>query len=825
MELLATNDLMMIQHDREVALVAERLNVLRKRAGNIEDYKGRTALAKGLLEQMDVAAAGLLAELSSRQWKGKGPAHRRARALLRLSAEQLSAIFFNGLMGLAFDDTDGRHFTMLTNTFNERLGREIAKQESYSMIEAIAKGPTQKAWLKVSSEAWAKQEAVDYTASRFGNLIEADLESPIEGKYAIELGMALSAALIPALAGSVEEYKESDGKHVKWQTRLSAELSEEIQANFQDLAQRETSLGFMVCPPSAPEKGRMARKYRYLTNYGGAHADPCDASEELLEAMASIQSVPYSANAEVMGVFAQMDDGQMDVVTQAAPAKAVEEAVEGEIATLLTFAFAAASSCPLALASPLVAAAMAPMPKLKRAAGEARRKHKAIRNKNDDILRGAIEALSFDAVYFPVYADSRGRLYQAARLGFGPQSSEVARGLLTFAAPAKPLGEDGLAALYYELANAWGYDKLTASERLAKAYELPVAAIAAAPLSRDDWMQADKPTKVLALCLDIAAAEASGNPAEYVSHQAVGFDGTNSGLQHMSLVIGDVRGALATNVIGSDDKRNDLYQEIATPTTANLKAAGEEELVAAATKGYVWSESKRVSKGMRDMVKTPSMTVGYGATKQGLPQNLLDAEKVDNYQQAKALADAVWQALEGALPEAMELRQWIQDVAAVLASQGKHMQWTTPNGTVCRQEYYTKARKMKSVRLLGRETNLPDFNAPLKLDRTKAVNSSSPNIIHSLDACAVQRTVTGMKAEGIDTFCFVHDQYDCSPADAAVLSRVLREAHVAMYETDVLGNLYEEFKAQANDPSDIPPPPVKGDLEVRELLSSVHFFA
>lgn len=72
----------------------------------------------------------------------------------------------------------------------------------------------------------------------------------------------------------------------------------------------------------------------------------------------------------------------------------------------------------------------------------------------------------------------------------------------------------------------------------------------------------------------------------------------------------------------------------------------------------------------------------------------------------------------------------------------------------------------------------------------------------------------------------IHDSYATSPAQADTLFHTVREAFVKMYEeNDVLLNFYEEMKTSVSEEDvDMPTPPKKGSLDIRQVLDSLYVF-
>ena len=821
MTILETNDLTVQQIEREHTIRNERVAYVQEQSKLLAEHRGESAFRKHLVAMNEVAV-GLYPD---ENLDGKGATKRRARLLSRLTPEQITSYFMIALAGLTHDPEQGV-FKQDYITFNSKLGEALFLQESYTLLSeegSVTSRATNTADDHKAQEKWMEyatnskvspKTALRNARKRYTNCLERDLLSVPANTDVIRAGEAVTMAMLEKLEGFVYQHKLSDGKNEKHYIQLTAELSTEIHAAFIDFAERDAALGFTICPPQALEAGKLDIKYRYYVQVGGDVNDAVRPSSAAIDAVNAVQAVPFSANAEVIDLLDGLTQEDADVVTGAQEHSDTEAKANHGAATaaLITLATAGLS---LHLASFVATEQTRKMKAYARTAKESRRLLKVARKEYAAVVAGAKEALAFDAVYFPAFMDKRTRVYSAARLGFGPQGSEVAKGLLTFAHVSTPLGEHGLDALRFELANAFGYDKLPMVARMAAAQDLNVQDI----MESGEWMTADQPVKTLALCLDIAAAEAMENPEEYISAIPVGFDGTCSGIQHMSLMSRDVLGAAATNVIGTAAVRADLYNEVAEATMKLLK---DPEIIAAADKGYVWA-SGRSSKGIRKMVKRGVMTLPYGLQENSLPKQLLDDRLVDTMAQAKELAKAMWKAMSEVMPAAMALRNWLQQVATLIAKGGDNVQWETANGSVCKPQYLKYESYDKGVRLLGHRTDLPNYSKPTGVRHRKIRDAIVPNIIHSFDATALQLTVNRLVDRGINTFSFIHDQFNCLAADAPVLATELRLAHVDIYSNDVLAALYEGFQKQTNE--ELPKPPAMGELLVEDVLTSPHFFS
>ncbi len=63
----------------------------------------------------------------------------------------------------------------------------------------------------------------------------------------------------------------------------------------------------------------------------------------------------------------------------------------------------------------------------------------------------------------------------------------------------------------------------------------------------------------------------------------------------------------------------------------------------------------------------------------------------------------------------------------------------------------------------------------------KQVNSIVPNLIHSLDAAHMMRTVIALKGAGLSDFAMVHDSYAVHASDVDLMNRVIREEFIRLH--------------------------------------------
>jgi len=163
-------------------------------------------------------------------------------------------------------------------------------------------------------------------------------------------------------------------------------------------------------------------------------------------------------------------------------------------------------------------------------------------------------------------------------------------------------------------------------------------------------------------------------------------------------------------------------------------------------------------------------------------------------------------------------------VAAKVSEENLPLIWTSPSGFVVQQQYPSmKERRITTYidnTLIKPTVNELDFT---KLDRRRAVQGSSPNFVHSMDAAAMTLTINKCVAEGITDFAMIHDSYGVHAADTEFLAEKIREAFYEMYTAN---DVLSDFKKEAEEVvDDVPSVPEKGDLDLKEVLKSQFFFS
>jgi DNA-directed RNA polymerase len=449
------------------------------------------------------------------------------------------------------------------------------------------------------------------------------------------------------------------------------------------------------------------------------------------------------------------------------------------------------------------------------------------------MLWAAEKFKDFEAIYFPHQLDFRGRVYPVTQY-LHPQGADACRGLLTFRDAVEIGTEAGVKWLASHGAGCWGVDKVSFADRRAwvEKHEAEILASAENPLDNLFWSTAEKPWQALAFCFEWAGFKREG--LAYKSQLPVQMDGTCNGLQNFSALLLDPIGAKAVNLLPGD-KPSDIYQEVADVVAARVArdAMSDDEELAKVARGWLGHITRKTC-------KRPVMTLAYGAKRYGFKEQVFvdtvkpwKAEQPDDFPwegdgwaAAEYMGMCIWDAVGEVVVAARHAMEWLQEAARAVSKTGKPLVWTTPAGFVAVQNY-TVPDMLRLKLTFGDamvKLNLDLDNPDAKLDTRKQATGISPNIVHSLDAAHLMRTVNAAAAKGISAFSLIHDSYGCHAGYANELAMSLREQFIAMYsEQDVLAAIKAEFESAAGE--ELPALPERGTLDLTKVSDSPYFFS
>lgn len=453
-------------------------------------------------------------------------------------------------------------------------------------------------------------------------------------------------------------------------------------------------------------------------------------------------------------------------------------------------------------------------------------KSRGVRFDLSRLLTTATDLREAPALYFPHQLDFRSRLY-AVPQALQPQGSDLAKSLLTFAEADYLSSSTAMEWLFVHGANVFGNDKVSLEDRAnwGHAQVERAFATAADPFRDLWWTEADKPWQFLAWCYDATRAF-NGDGKSSIP---VALDGSCNGLQHYSAMLRDPVGGAAVNLLPSVLPQ-DIYQRVADRVLEMLHELSREG---------DWVARGWIDFGIdRKITKRPVMVLPYGGTRMSCMEYTRAAvrEKLaagaenpfgDTLMQAETkLAGLIWQAIGDVVVAARAAMDWLQRVARVCSKADLPLSWETPSGFIGYQDYRDKDRRLVKTRLRGSVVRLVYYDERDTISASRQALGFPPNFVHSLDASALSATVNSAKSSGINSFAVIHDSFGTTASKTEQLSQVIRQAFVDLYEAhDPLQELWLRTKNRLPSGTDLPPPPAKGDLDIREVLNSRYFFA
>ena len=473
-------------------------------------------------------------------------------------------------------------------------------------------------------------------------------------------------------------------------------------------------------------------------------------------------------------------------------------------------------------------------------------------NKGDKVgfredMATAERLAAHDSFVTPMNMDWRGRVYGIPHFNF--QREDRVRALFLFANGA-PIGEDGIWWLKVHVANCAAFDKIDKKpldERVqwVEANLETITAVVADPLGTNatfagaTWRDADSPFLFLAACRELVSAISAG--PDFVTHIPVAFDGSCSGLQHLSGMTRAPEGRYVnlTNL----DIPEDIYQRVADIAKASIEADTESPLLRKQCLDF---------KITRSLVKRNVMVFAYSSKVYGMSlQHMEDTMEPlrlkvlkrelevhpfgedEGYAASKYLAKHIHAAIVQLVQLPAEAMGFMQTLARVLAHEGKPLRWVTPVGIPWVNRYHEPETRLVKLWLDDhgvrvRASVTLAVGEKKEIAKDKAASGVSPNFVHACDAAHLLMTVNASVAEGITDIATVHDSFGCLPCHADRFNAIIREQFLKMYtDHDVLAELLASAKADLTEASHhkLPELPAKGDLDLEEVLSATYAFA
>jgi DNA-directed RNA polymerase len=432
-------------------------------------------------------------------------------------------------------------------------------------------------------------------------------------------------------------------------------------------------------------------------------------------------------------------------------------------------------------------------------------------------------------IFFPHDLDSRMRIYNKCMTGLNTQGSDHQKGLIKFRkSQVKTL--EGARWMMINIANLVGHDKLKLDDRVAWtiANEQLLRDVVKDPIKCTLWHGWDKPFQGYAAAKEYVTW--LDNPEAFINTH-VQLDGLCNGVQNLAAITRDHIVAPHVGLVKTVE-RGDVYGYVCNSVIDHLK-------------GMDLPISREwLSSGLLDrkITKTPVMTRSYGAKlygiKEGVNEFIIENEMEDHFSDTfKAgnwMGEVIWDSMSDSLRGPMAFMEWVQTCAGIIASVNLPLIWDNPAGMQCIQSPKVMKPKRVEVRLNGKLTTYQMITPTNKINSSKMMSGSSPNIIHSCDASHLSITTNRCEDHGIEDFAMVHDSFGCKPDDAPILLREAKEAWVDIYSQNWPEKWYQQWVAYLREngfyeaAAELPHYTdffEMGDLDAKSVRDSDFFFA
>jgi hypothetical protein len=307
------------------------------------------------------------------------------------------------------------------------------------------------------------------------------------------------------------------------------------------------------------------------------------------------------------------------------------------------------------------------------------------------------------------------------------------------------------------------------------------------PVGNRWWMKADKGDhafQFLAFCFEWAAfvqhCKQGHQPLAFESSIPVGMDGSCNGLQHFAALFQDEQLGKLVNLVPSEEPQ-DVYRVMAVRAQEILDQDADEDNPHAL---YWRQQGLKIT---RKFMKLPVMTLAYSATPVTLWDQIIEflgkAHKNtthENSENLKYLLSIVRHVLKtGELSTAVTAMEWLQDL--MWKGDANVVEWIAPSGFPV-QQMDLHQEEFRINEYLGGKPYKPKVSGSKGISIQQQTYSIAPNLIHSLDAAHLVKTVNAARDEyGVTHIASIHDCYYTHATDAANLARALRVEFAKMY--------------------------------------------
>lgn len=503
-----------------------------------------------------------------------------------------------------------------------------------------------------------------------------------------------------------------------------------------------------------------------------------------------------------------------------------------------------------------------------------------------------------DRFYLPHQWDSRGRVYHVSN--FGHHSEDYLRALFLIANKTE-MNDDNAHLLALQLANTYGngVDKLSLEGRQAWAEENLEAIYAAGKdykANFDFWREADEALQFLAACHEFA--EYSDHGPGFMSGLPIALDASCSGLQIYAAMGRNQEDGEKVNLTKSK-VRHDLYEAVQQVVqqmleddskllpTLDLVVTDEDDDEEKARKvknqKNLLSNQQWMAFGVtRKHCKRSVMTWAYSSRRYGFAEQIRSDVMEDitkelryilkttgevkehpfgkdkGHYAAWYLAGLLETAIESVVKSAKDGMEYFQDVVKLLNEHNLQLHYRTPLNFPVMHNYTTTGNPLRvDVPWFNKDTgvwstNKDSFQTFTKdVNKRRAVQACSPNLIHSLDATVLMKTAIICKDNGVEDLMVVHDSFATTIGNLQTLAWAVRAAFVETFNdydpyqafgaqsyhrimkvyADKLSNAKDNDEYEALSQArqafidGFPEPPEPGSLDLSEVLFSDYAFS
>ena len=465
-----------------------------------------------------------------------------------------------------------------------------------------------------------------------------------------------------------------------------------------------------------------------------------------------------------------------------------------------------------------------------------------------------------------MFYDSRSRLYSSTSY-LSHAGCKLSKSLFLYN-EKKPITKEGWFWLMVHTANCFGYDKDSIDGRFnfAEEHLEEWVEIGADPVNNKLWQKAGSPFEFLSAVVELHNAVSSGDRYNYESGLAVAWDASCSGLQVLAALANDETSGALCNLTDTeergdyyltiadkvwedcvyDDQEEKMFKQIAKDLAsldekverafvsknkeAIKKALEERSEYSTIHKANIYSASKvfwgqpEMVKLRRQICKRPCMTYFYSCGAQTMSKAMFSDHSADeefkglNSSYCFWLAKRIYEVCKETMPVPTALMDLFIKLGEDDYKKGKDFSVVAPFTKFYMMQYYRKdVTKIVKVKYHGKELQ-PRVNVAKreKINRSKVLSATSPNIVHMLDA----QIVAGIILNSEYALSSIHDSFSTHANDAGRLYEDCRNVFVDIFSKDILMDILEQ-KDSVNYYKSIP----AGNLDLNEAIDNEHCFS